>query len=88
MLCSRNSGKILSKRWAEDRERCAQDRTFFSSADQSYLEVTGQAFGMGDRKRIDETFLTNSQPVDPEEKPRRNTIDIRQLPGHMRGPGQ
>ena len=88
MLSSRNSGKYLSGRWAEDREKCAQDRTGFTSAEQAYLEVTGQAFGMGDRQRIDETFTMDSQPLDPEDKPNVNAIDVRKLPGHMRGPGQ
>lgn len=78
MLSSRNSGKYLSKEWAKERERCAHDRDNFTPAEQEYLEVTGQAHGMGDRDRIDENLTIDTTPVASDSPSR--TYDVRKEP--------
>jgi len=88
MLCSRNTGKYLSSRYAIDRENCAQDKARYTSAEQTFLDVTGQSEGMGNRRTMNETLRLETDPIDPETHEKRNAVDTRLLPGHMKGPGQ
>jgi|GEM_PF-6057863 len=75
MLSSRTSGKILSGRYAHERELCAQNKDLYSAADQAYLGISGQSVGMGDRQRIEDQFKPLNSPVDPETG--KKEIDIR-----------
>lgn len=75
MLSSRGSGKILSDRWAHERELCAQNKDLYSAADQEYYDISGQSVGMGDRERINDQFIHYTDPVDAETN--KKEIDIR-----------
>jgi len=88
LLTSQGSGKILSGRWAAERERAAQDSRGYSADQLAYLDiipgtsVDGKAMDRGDNLTID------TQPIDPNTPSKRKAIDIRTLPDHMGGPGQ
>jgi len=77
MLTSENSGKYLSKRYAEERERCARDKTQFTAAEQAFLEVSSTPHnGEADKQR--EAFKYCSSPADTRTNSR--TLDVRDRP--------
>lgn len=77
MLSSFNSGKYLTATYEREREACAQNKDRYSAADQAYYEISGQSPGMGDRERIEESFLVDTVPIDPLTTP--TEIDIRDV---------
>lgn len=78
MLTSQNSGKLLTRSYERGREACAWNKDAFSAADQEFYDISGQSPGMGDRERMEETFKTETTPLDPLTLPRQ--VDIRTLP--------
>jgi hypothetical protein len=80
VLSSRNSGKYLSGAWARERELCARNKDNFSPAEQAYLEVGDGFAAKGNGDAIEETMKIDTMPLDPLTYPRKNAIDIRQLP--------
>jgi hypothetical protein len=64
MLTSQNSGKYLTRTYERERERCAQDKTQFTTAEQAFYDISGQSPGMGDRERMEEDFKMESSPID------------------------
>jgi hypothetical protein len=80
MLCSQNSGKYLSGTWHKDRERAAQNADAFTSAELSFLEMDGTQLGPnGYLKRFDSTMNVGTQPIDPQDRERKN-YDWRENP--------
>jgi len=77
MLSSFNSGKYLTRTYERERERCAQDKDRYSTADQAYYEISGQSPGMGDRERMEDGFKMDTDPIDPLTNP--TEIDIRDV---------
>lgn len=77
MLCSQNSGKYLYGKWARDREKAVTDKTGFTSAEQTWLDITGVE---GTNFHQKEAYLLDTAPIDPETNPKSKAIDIRDLP--------
>lgn len=70
MLNSQNSGKYLSGKWHEDREKACRDTAYFSSSDLTFLGMDGTLEGpIGKLDRLDRTMTMKTQPVDPYDKP-------------------
>lgn len=66
MLSSQNSGKYLSGKWHEDREKACRDTAYFSSSDLTFLGMDGTLEGpIGKLDRLDRTMTMKTQPVDP-----------------------
>jgi hypothetical protein len=82
MLHSQNCGKYLTQTYEQERERCAWNKDRYTTADQAFYEISGQSPGMGDRERLEETFTSETTPVDIRTTPKR--YDIRDCPqvGH------
>jgi hypothetical protein len=77
MLNSQNCGKYLYGKWARDRNRAVEDKSGFTTAEQTWLEITGIE---GTNFYQKEAYLIDTNPVDPKTNPKREAIDIRQLP--------
>ena len=88
MLTSQGSGKILSRKWAEEREKAAHDSRGYTTAELAYLDIVAGTSVDGGADTRGENLTIDTQPVDPETYPRKKAIDIRKLPDHMGGPGQ
>ena len=73
MLTTANSGKYLTKRWNEMRERALVDRYQFTDDELAWLEV-GADEGIVSPNNP-ETFAIQTQPIDPFTESR--TIDMR-----------
>ncbi len=78
MLCSRNSGKLLSKQYAEDLEACARGKDQYTTEEQAYLELPAGG-GRGDDR--EEQMTIDTSPLDPLQMPVKDAVDIRKLPG-------
>lgn len=77
VLNSQNCGKYLYGKWARDRNDAVEDKTRFTAAEQTHLEITGVE---GTNFYQKEAYEIDTNPIDPETNPKRNAIDIRQLP--------
>lgn len=81
MLCSGNSGKYLYGRYGRERAKAMEDKTFYSTEEQEYLDITGTD---GTGVHQDQTYQIDTQPVDSnplkQSSPKKNAIDIRNLP--------
>lgn len=76
-LSSANCGKYLYGKWARDRNSAVEDKSNFTVAERTYLEITGIE---GTNFYQKEAYEIDTNPIDPETNPKRNAIDIRQLP--------
>ena len=80
MLTSRTCKELYGE---FERQRCEalKDSSGFVATGEDYsledLGITTEGGGVNDP----ETFLIDTQPVDPNTEPKINKVDIRQLPG-------
>ena len=77
MLTSENSGKYLSRKYAEERERCARDKSQFTAAQQEFLEISTLPHS-GEADKDYEALKFYSSPVDVRSN--RKRLDIRNDP--------
>lgn len=77
MLCSANSGKLLSSKYAQDLEACAKNKDNFTAEQQNFLNLP-EGMGHGDYK--EETMKIDSTPIDPQTPSKKNILDIRKRP--------
>lgn len=81
MLTSRTE-KELSAEWQREREQALKDSSGFPASGQEYsledLNVGIEGGGVNDP----ETYLVDSQPVDPHTTPKADAVDIRKIAGH------
>ncbi len=80
MLSSANSGKLLSRRYAKNRNRCVRDKSDYTPEQQAYLDIQGTE-GTGFFQH--ETYEQDTQPVgstviNPVLKTKK--VDTRKLP--------
>lgn len=74
-LTTQNSGKYLSKKWHEDREKAFRNREDFTDEELEYLEATDAPTVSPDDPEV---FMVDMDPVDPETRTTKR-IDIRAL---------
>ncbi len=80
MLSSANCGKLLSKRYAKNRNRAVRDKTEYSVAQQEYLDIKGiEGTGYFQHETYEQdTQPIGSTPINPVLEKKK--IDIRKLP--------
>lgn len=77
MLNSQNCGKYLYGKWARDRAEAVKDKTNFTTAEQTYLEITGIE---GTNFYQKEAYEIDTNPIDPETNSKKDAINRRNLP--------
>lgn len=76
-LSSQNQGKYHYGKWARDRNLAVEDKSNFTIAEQTWLEITGVE---GTNSYQKEAYEIDTNPIDPETSPKSNAIDTRNLP--------
>ena len=75
MLSSQGNGKYLSGRWQRERQQAMQAGSISGDYSQAQLELTDVEIG---GVYIDETYQTNTSPIDPLSNSK--IRDIRDIP--------
>ena len=77
VLTSKGTGKYLSREYLEEQNRAIEDKTGYSAAELTYLEITGN---QGTGQYQEDTYKIDTQPVDPLTPQKDEGVDIRKLP--------
>ena len=77
MVMDSQNFKVGSAKWLRDRNRAIVDKSGFTTAELSYLDITGN---MGQGNDDNDRYLIDTQHVDKNTEQRKNAIDIRDRP--------
>jgi len=60
MLCSKNTGKFLSKTYHDERAKAVEDKTHYTADEQLYLDISGSE---GTSRHQDSSFRIDTRPI-------------------------
>lgn len=76
-MTSQDSGKYLTKKWHEDRDKALLDQRDFTAEELAWLEVTGEpTIGVGNP----DLYKVPVEPLDPNTESEGRKVDIRDDP--------